>query len=269
MADPFFASRKDFTEVPRESGSGNTNIFYRYYPGVKVAGTPAVARVTFANLKVTERLMNDSRGESDFQLFLTFHLARGDAGKFDLTINRAEVDAAIWINPKHQFQTLKDFAACYGDYAAKGPSAADRYVSRTNGHWSTTFDGLRAKTMRHELDHVAFALEGCQGLIDNFADEARKLGKMADQLRTPEERIDGLMAVLMGRFGFPYFDVGGAEHKQIALRDFFFMVAWYEEFELKLKQKSIAGYDAYLKARTDYRLKEAMQQVGEIVPWTA
>jgi hypothetical protein len=266
MASPFFAKRMDFTEVPRESGGGGTNIFYRY-SDIAVAGTPAAPRVSFENLRASQKTLVGSRGNSAFQLFLTFHVTPRDGGRFDLTITRAEVDAVIEVNPKSQFETLADFADCYNDFATNGASAAERYVGRANGHWSTTFDGLRAKTMRHELDHVAFAVAGCQDLVDNFASEARRVGSTANDRQTPEQRVDALMAVMMGRFGFPYFDVGGLEHKKIALRDFFFMVAWYEEFELGLPTKSNEGYDAYVKARTDYRLKEAMNQVGESVPW--
>ena len=88
---------------------------------MKAAGTPAVPRVSFEKLKVTEKLLVGSRGNSAFQLFLTFHVAPRDAGRFDLTITRAEVDASIEINPRSQFETLKDFGVAYQDFASRWP----------------------------------------------------------------------------------------------------------------------------------------------------
>ena len=47
-------------------------------------------------------------------------------------------------------------------------------------------------------------------------------------------------------------DVGGASHKQIAIRDVFFMVGWYEQYQLGLAEKSNVAYDAVVAAITNY-----------------
>jgi hypothetical protein len=277
MAEPYFKDlRSGYTEVPAEGKVSTTNVFYRY-SDVKVPGTPDKPTVGFENLLVVEKVLTDSRGASAFQLFFTINVSPGDSGRFDLTITRAEIDATIWVEPRNRYDPLSAFAPMYEAFKADGAKAADKYLDRHHGevlpdgslrggHWSTSFAGLRAKTMRHELDHVAYALSECEGLMWNFTDEARKIGKVSSEWR-PEDRIESLMGRLIGQFGFPYFDVGGNEHKRIARRDFFFMVAWYETYELALQKRSPEGYDAFIAAITNYKLKDAMAQLGEDIPW--
>jgi hypothetical protein len=277
VAEPYFKDlRAGFTEVPPAGKLKSTNIFYRY-SDLKIPGTPDKPAIAFENLQVVEKVMTDARGASAFQLFLTINVVPGEGGRFDFTFTRAEVDARIWVQPRNRYDPLSAFAPMYDAFKAKGASAAEKFLdchhgeilpdgTVRGGHWSTSFSGIRAKTMRHELDHVAYALSECDGLVSNFTDEARKIGRTSSEW-SPTDRIEALMDRLMAPFGFPYFDVGGSEHKRIARRDFFFMVAWYEAFELGLEKKSPEGYDAYIAAITNYQLKYAMAQVGEDFPW--
>ena len=286
MADPFFAELRDgFAEVPHEKYGRSTNIFYRFVDK-KLPSTPAFSGISAENIKIVEQVMTGSRGASSFQLFLTLHISPGDSNRYELSAVRAEVDSKIWINPRTYFETLADFAEIHADFdgrkgkdggtKSKSRSAAMRYLSNHSGekmpdgtmigpHWSTSFTGIRAKTMRHELDHVAFAIESCDAYVSNFIELARTKGKSPGDWPA-EDRVEALMEQFMGR-GFPYYDIGGADHKEIAIRDFFFMVGWYEQFHLGLTEKSNAGYDAVVAAMTNYRLKTAMQKLGEAYPW--
>lgn len=284
MADPFFPElRKDFSEYPLEKGGGS-GVFYRYFEN-KSTAAPGVPPVLFENLKVTEQQQSGERGSSAFQLYLTFHIESLGGGKYDFSILRAEIDAKIWISPRSAFGTLADFKPVYDDFVASGgktsPKAAggvaERYLDnhgaqRTpdgttrGGHWSTSFDGIRAKTMRHELDHVAFAIKEAEGLVGNFLADARNRGQASAEGWEPKDRIYNLLNVYVGPKGF-YLDVGGQEHKQIAMRDFFFMIGWYEAYHLYLPEKSNIGYDAVVAAMTNYRLRDAMRQLNEELPW--
>lgn len=280
MAEPYFKdARSAYTPVlPREAGGKDPNIFYRY-SDVKLAGLPDTPSVSFENLKVEQSHSGGERGSSSFQLYLTINMVPGDNGKFQLTVTRAELDACIWVKPRHEFKPLADFKPMYDDYAANGKGAAKKYLVRHNGqtlpdgskrggHWSTSFDGIRAKTVRHELDHVAFAIKECEGYVHNFVNVGRDIGRTPSSDGWPAlDRLEAHIDRFLGGNGFPYFDVGGEDHKNIAYRDFFFMVAWYEEFELGLAKKTDAGYDAFIAAITNYRLKGAMTQLGEEFPW--
>ena len=273
MGDPFFPqSRKDFVEKKCQNGS-SSNVFLRYFDN-RPASTPAAPTMNFENLHVIEEYDNNARGSSDFQLFLTLHVADLGGGRYDLTVLRAEIDARIWINPNSSFEALPAFAPVYDDFVAQGGrggkkaaiAAAERHVVG-GGHWATRFTGLRAKTMRHELEHVSVAMKECDGLVHNFLGEARTRGKSPADGWSPRDRVENLLGMLLGDRGFPYFDVGGAAHKEIAIRDVFFMVGWYEQYQLGLAEKSNVAYDAVVAAITNYRLKEAMWQLGEAPPW--
>ena len=110
-------------------------------------------------------------------------------------------------------------------------------------------------------------MKECDGLVHNFLGEARTRGKSPADGWSPRDRVENLLGMLLGDRGFPYFDVGGAAHKEIAIRDVFFMVGWYEQYQLGLAEKSNVAYDAVVAAITNYRLKEAMWQLGEAPPW--
>lgn len=273
MADPYFPQlRADYEERKLNNG-GDSNVFYRYFES-KPASTPSYPTIVFENLKVVEEYDNYARGSSAFQLYLTLHVADSGDGRYSLTVLRAEIDATIWINPRSSFDTLAEFKPVYDDFESSGGTqskkmalaVAERYL-QGGGHWATKFDGIRAKNMRHELEHVTFAMKECDGWVYNFVNEARKYGKEAKADWTGKDRVYNLMGVQLADMGFPSFDVGGQEHKQIALRDFFFMVGMYEHFELKKGEKSEVAYDAVAAAMTNYRLKEAMKQLSEVPPW--
>jgi hypothetical protein len=287
MADPFFPKlRADYTEVPSSDGKKGTNVFVRYV-AAKPAGATGTPTVEFGPIKVKQELMED-RGLSAFQLYLTFHIDPKSRNRFDFTVTEAAVDTMIWVNPKNQFERLSAFAKVYAEFAATATlhkgwrQAADRFaekhITRHNGqtmpdgtirggHWSTTFTGIRAKTIRHELDHVKFAVKGCQGLIDNFLAAVRKVSDAPDASGTPRQRVDKVVDDLMGRFGFPYFDVAAQEHRQIAKRDCFFMVAWYQRRELKRFLLDHAAYEVELSVLGDDKFPKLMEQLGEVYPW--
>jgi hypothetical protein len=193
----------------------------------------------------------------------------------------------IWVLPKNRFGKLAGFAKVYAEFAATATlgkgwrAAADKFAEDhilrydaqvlpdgtvRGGHWGTSFAGIRAKTMRHELDHVKFAVKGCQDLLDNFRGEVRKVS--GDRgLQTPRQRIDKIVDALMGSHGFPYFDVGALEHKDIAKRDCYFMVAWYQRFVLKMSILDHIALEANLAVTGDLKLDRLMSQLGEVYPW--
>jgi hypothetical protein len=287
MADPFVPeARKGYTEVPFEGSTRSTNIFVRYLDQ-KPAGKPKVPTVEIGHVKVKEELI-DSRGSSAFQLFLSFHLDPRGNGRFDFAVAEAQVDARIRVRPKSSFDALEDFGGIYEKFAATATfdkgwrAAADKFAeahitchdaqrlpdgSTRGGHWATTFTGIRAKTMRHEMDHVRFAVRECDGLVGNFLTEVRKVGNSSDGSRTPRQRVDRVAADLMGRFGFPYFDVGAQEHKKIAMRDCFFMVAWYQRQVLKQPVIDNAAFEVEIEVLYDWQYSNAMKQLGEGYPW--
>jgi hypothetical protein len=272
MADPYFPQLRGDYEERKLNNGGDSNVFFRYFEN-KVPGTPTYPTVMFENLKVIERYDHTAMGSSAFQLFLTLHVAES-GGRYSLSVLRAEIDATIWISPRSSYKALAEFKPIYDDFERSGGkesrkealAVAERYL-QGGGHSATNFPGIRAKTMRHELEHVAFAVKQCDNWVYNLTNEAAKYGKEAKPDWTGKERVENLMGVLLGDIGFPYIDIGGQEHKQMAIRDFFFMVGFYEHFELKLGEKSEVAYDAVAAAATDYRLKEAMKQIGESPPW--
>lgn len=287
MGKPFFPElRSDFTQIPPEPPeTGETNIFYRFVdekpPGAVFPG------VEYGKLKVKDGLV-DPLGLSSFQLFMTMHVEQKSQNRFTLTMISAEVDSRIDIASRTKFSKLEKFAPYYEKYketASYGPSwraDADKFASanimRVNGqmnhdgtmrggHWTPLMSGIRAATMRHEADHVHFAVRGSRVVVDEFIAKAAKTGRAPDPAHSAIERIRELMVVPMGRFGFPYIDTGAKEHEKIAMRDVMFMVAWYELYELKMPVLSNAGYEALLRAQSDRLLADGMRQLGEAYPW--
>lgn len=283
MAEPFFPGlRKGYAEV--KGDKPNTNVFVRFDDKVPNSA-PAYPSVKLANFSVrTSKQVNPwyadnrPRGASEFQLFATCHVEPTTGNRFKFAITEAGVDARISVLPKAEFETVEDFAPIYEKFAAtatfgKGwQMAADKFaegqISAKSGvHWSTDFDGIQAKTVRHELDHVKFAIKECEGLLYNIANKARSIGKTGAP-GGPEQKVHGAIEPHV-RFGFPYFDVGAKEHKQIAKRDVFFMCAWYELYVLERVVLNHAAYKAMLEAVYDTSLSAAMKQLGQTFPWTS
>ncbi|MFO1351655.1 MAG: hypothetical protein U1F68_13690 [Gammaproteobacteria bacterium] len=117
---------------------------------------------------------------------------------------------------------------------------------------------------------MKFAASECQSLCENFLDEVKRISKKSNHEQTPEARVDAVLAVFFGRFGFPYFDVGGADHKEIAKRDCYFMLAWYERYILG-QFTALLSADKLRQATMDIvvegALGRAMSQLGESHPW--
>jgi hypothetical protein len=274
MADQFFPDKRADYQHHRSTSGGDSNVFVRYLPGPVQFLPSDYPTVVFENLKIKQVESDAFRGQSSFQLFLTLSATAKGNGRYELAVLRAEVDAFIEINRKEKFDRLADFKPIYDDFVASGgllsPKAAAAAAAKhtlTGGHHATKFDGIRAKTMRHELDHVAYAVKQADGLVYNLINEARSRGKQPAEGYTPEDRIGSILTMLLGDRGF-YLDVGGREHDEIVLRDFYFMVGMYEQFHLQLPEKSNIAYDAVVAARTNYRLLQAMRELNEPPPWS-
>ncbi len=276
MADPLFPGlRKGYTEVKSTTGKPSTNVFFKFDDKIP-GGLPKHPKVKTGGIQAKTAKIG-TRGLSWFQLFATLHVEEKGNNQFDFAISDASVDSSIEIMPKSDFQKLSDFGGIYAEFAETATygsgwrPAADKFAEKwvtteKKNHWVTGFHGIMPKTVRHELEHVKFAIQESEGVLYNLTNECRTAGKLGGSA-SPEEKVQKFIDGLIAWNGFPYFDVASKQHKAIAMRDCLFMVGWYEKYHLDLDVMSNAGYEAMLAALYDQTLHDTMKKLGETFPW--
>ncbi|MEM9058126.1 MAG: hypothetical protein AAGD86_11650 [Pseudomonadota bacterium] len=225
---------------------------------------------------VKEQDMTTTRGTTESELYLTYVVKELGGGHFDAFFSDIEILSTITIRPNHRFDELVDFAPHYAEFdglrvkhrnrASALKAFCDRHIDQTFdargvlAEVATDFNGIRPKTMQHEVTHARLAQAQTVTQIENLVGEFKAESRRPARGKSAHDRayawIDAVFRVWDT-------DVGNKDHRKIVEHDCLFMIKMYEHFVLKLPEAA----DALSPTIVDDLTFLALHQLSQPPPW--